>query len=202
MPLTDSYGQGVSYPTLTDKPNAQTLGQGIVDAVVPKLAMRFASATVRGATISAPKAGMVSWLIAEKRFEVYDGSGWTVVSAGAQPWRTPTLRSGYSADGNDNGVPQYRIINEFGEQTVVWKGGLNVPYTGGAPNSGGNFLSASLPAAARPGSRRTVTAACSAVSSDSLSVKIDFNTDGGVAIVTQTGVQPPWVSLNNIRYSL
>lgn len=76
MPITDSYGQNVSYPTLADKPNAQSLGQGIVDGLTPKVIMTFASAVVRGATISAPKAGMVSWLADVGRLEFYDGVAW------------------------------------------------------------------------------------------------------------------------------
>lgn len=76
MPITDSYGQNITYPTLADKPNAQTLGQGIVDGLTPKVIMNFASAVVRGATITSPKAGMVTWLVDVARLEFYDGTAW------------------------------------------------------------------------------------------------------------------------------
>lgn len=76
MPLTDSYGQGVQYPTLTDKPNAQTLGQGIVEALTPKALMSFASGVIRGATIKKPIQGMMTWLQDVGRFEYFNGSSW------------------------------------------------------------------------------------------------------------------------------
>ncbi len=85
MPLTDSYGQNVQYPTLTDKPNAQSLSEGLVTGIVPKVVMQFASATVRGATITKPVAGMVTWLKDVKRLEVYDGSGSNVLNFNQLP---------------------------------------------------------------------------------------------------------------------
>jgi hypothetical protein len=117
-------------------------------------------------------------------------------------WTTPGLASGYTADGNGNGTPQYRVINLLGTQFVQWRGGMNVTYTSGSPNNSGMPFSANLPASARPASRRSITVACSAASSSSLSIKLDFNTDGSVSLVNTTGVTPPWASLNNIMYSL
>lgn len=202
MATVDAYGQTVSITELTDAPNANSLAAGIVTPLVPRSVMRFASASTRNATITSPTGGMVAYLIDTSLFTGYDGTSWVVLAAGTQAWTTPALRSGYTGNGNSNGTPQYRVVNLFGEQVVMWKGGLNVPYSGGSPTSSGNFLNAALPSGARPTALRTVTAACSAVSSDSLSVKVDFKADGTVAIVTQAGVQPPWVSLNNITYSL
>lgn len=80
MPLTDSYGQNVKYPTLTDKPNAQTLGQQIVEGLTPKVVMLFASAVVRGGTVLKPTAGMVTWLHDVGRLEVYNGTAWSRLS--------------------------------------------------------------------------------------------------------------------------
>lgn len=74
--LTDSYGQGVPYPTLLDKPNAQSLGQGIVENLVPRSVLTYPSAAVRGASISAPREGMVSYLADVDRLEFYTGSAW------------------------------------------------------------------------------------------------------------------------------
>ncbi|MFE9886885.1 hypothetical protein [Streptomyces scopuliridis] len=201
MPITDAYGQGFTSLDYGETPDLKVMGEGLL-TMAGQTVMPFASATARNAALTPPKAGMTAFLTDSRLLTVYDGTAWVVVAAGTQSWTTPTLASGYTANGNSNGTPQYRIVNWFGEAVVMWKGGLNVPYSGGAPTNSGNFLSSNLPTAARPTSRRTVTAACSAVSSDSLSVKIDFNGDGAVAIVTQTGVQPPWVSLNNIMYSL
>ena len=199
---TDTYGQGIDTLDYTDKPDLVVLGQSLRDGLTQRSAMRFANATTRDATITAPVAGMIAFLADQHTWTGYDGSAWVALAAGTQAWTTPTLATGYTANGNSNGTPQYRVVNLFGDLVVMWKSGLNVTYSGGSPVNSGNFLASALPSGARPGTLRTVTAACSAVSSNSLSVKIDFKTDGTTTIVTQGGVQPPWVSLNNIMYSL
>jgi hypothetical protein len=143
----------------------------------------------------------------------YNGSGWDtyqkVVSVG---WTQPTLATGYTHDGNLNGNVQYRVVTTSGGTFVEWRGGLGITYSSNALQNGGNFLSAALAAAYRPPSLRTVTVACSASSSSSLSVKIDFKTDGTVLIVGTTTassdsystpvIRPPWLSLNGVRYSV
>jgi len=203
MPLTDSYGQGVTYPTLTDKPNAQTLGQGIVDGLTPKVVMTFASAVVRGATVKKPAAGMVTWLKDVGRLEVYDGSGWVSFGYGTNTWKTISLASGFTANGNNNGTPQYRIVTLFGEDTIMLRGGVNLTYTGTTIKNGGVINSTMLPASARPATLRTVPVACSAASATVTSLKLDIKTTGELTIVG-TGPKdlPPWVSLNGVICSL
>lgn len=202
MPTTDAYGQSIVITAPTDAPDIPATAQNLAAGLVPRSVMRFASASTRNSTLATPVAGMVAFLIDTKLFTGYDGTAWVVLAAGTSVWTTPTLRTGYTGDGNSNGIPQYRIVNLFGELTVMWKGGVNVTYSGGSPVGGGNFLNAALPTGARPTSLRTITAACSANSSTSLSLKIDFAADGTTQIVAQTGVNPPWVSLNNVMYSL
>ena len=205
MPLTDSYGQNVPYPTLTDKPNAQTLGQGIVEGIVPKSVMTFASATVRGATISSPKAGMVSWLQDTKLLEVYDGASWSTVGSGSSIWKKLTLVTKYTHGGNDNGDAEYRVVNLFGERTIMFRGGIAIDYAGStsAPNSG---IFATLPTDVRPSHLRTVTVACSiAGKSDRTAVKLDIRSDTGALQfvgVNGAGNNPSWVSLNGTFCSL
>lgn len=199
---TDAYGQQIDTLDYTDQPDLVVLGETLRDALTPRSAMRFSSSTVRDATITSPVAGMLAYLADVHTWTGYDGTAWVALAAGTQSWTTPTLATGYTGNGNSNGTPQYRVVNLFGDLMVMWKGGLNVTYSDGAPVNSTNFLASALPSAARPPVKRTVTAACSAASSASLSVKIDFNTDGTTSIVTQGGVEPPWVSLNNITYSL
>ena len=135
--------------------------------------------------------------------QVYDPINWLYGQGGDEAaWTTPSLASTYSGDGNGNGTPQYRILTIAGAKFVQWRGGLNVSYTSGSPNNAGDFLASVLPSSARPPSKRTVPAACSANSSTNLAVKIDFSTDGTVTIVIMTGVNPPWISLNGILYSI
>lgn len=199
---TDQWGQGIDTLDYTDKPDLVVLGETLRDGLTQRAVMRFADATTRDATITSPVAGMIAWLTATKVWTGFDGTSWVALAAGTQAWTTPTLATGYSNNINSNGNVQYRLVNLFGDPVVMWRGGLGVTYSGGVPVNSGNFLHDALPSTVRPATKRTVTAACSAVSSESLSVKIDFNADGNLGIVTQSGVQPPWVSLNNVMYSL
>jgi hypothetical protein len=210
MPTSDSYGQGVQIAALTDAPNQQVLAANLASGLVPRSVMRFASASARNATLASPVAGMVAFLTAEKLFTGYDGTAWVVLAAGTSAWTSIPLASGFTHDGNSNGSAQYRIVNLFGELTVMLQGGLNLTYPGspGSISNGGVITSSVLPSAARPGSLRTVAAACSAVTSDSLTLKIDAQPDGHLKIVGTTTttaterITPPWVSLNGLFYSL
>lgn len=92
MPTTDKYGQGVQIASLADPPNAETLASNIANAIVERSAMRFASASTRNATLTAPVAGMQAWLNDTKQLTVYDGTQWLIAvtaTAGMQSW-TPT----------------------------------------------------------------------------------------------------------------
>lgn len=203
MPLTDSYGQGVVYPTLTDKPNAQTLGQGIVEGLTPKVVMTFASAVGRGATIKKPVPGMVTWLKDVGRLEVYDGSAWVAFGYGSNTWRNIGLAVGFVGNGNGNGTPQYRVVNLFGEPSIMLRGGIEINYRNGLIQNNGQINTLALPANARPDARRTVTVACSATTSVVTSLKLDINTNGTLVLVGTGGNNlPPWVSLNGVVCSL
>lgn len=143
----------------------------------------------------------------------YNGSSWdTYQKVITTSWTQPTLATGYTHDGNTNGNVQYRLVTVEGAPWVEWRGGLGITYSSNALQNSGNFLSAALGASYRPPSLRSVTVACSASSSSSLSVKVDFKTDGTVQIVGPTTassdsystpvIRPPWLSLNNVRYSV
>lgn len=200
---TDSYGQDITIPALTDTPSIATIGTAM-DETVGQTVMRFASASERNATITSPVAGMQAWLDTEKLWTGYDGTQWTVMAAGASAWTTISLASGYTGNGNSNGTPQYRLVNFFGELSVQLRGGLNLTYPGGSIANGSVFTASALPTAARPSTLRTTPAACSAASSTVVSLKIDAQTGGNLLVVgtNSTTDQPPWVSLNGIMYSL
>ncbi|MFE2578856.1 hypothetical protein [Streptomyces sp. NPDC059378] len=135
---------------------------------------------------------------------VWDYLGQGVLFDLQKDWTTPALASGFTGNGNSNGTVQYRVINVLGTAFVQWRGGLNITYSGGAIANGGSPLSAPLPVIARPSTRCTLAAACSATSSSALSLKIDFNTSGSVDVVgtNTTTINPPWVSFNGLMYSL
>ncbi|MBA0054303.1 hypothetical protein E0L36_26660 [Streptomyces sp. AJS327] len=209
MPLFDTRGQQIPYPVLTDKPNAQTAFQNLVEASVPKMVMTFASASVRGATIPDPTAGMVCWLADVKRLEVYDGGAWVAFSTGTSAWTNIPLVSGYSspnnADDNQQGPVQYRVVNLSGVDALMFRGGMHVRYVGGTeannvgslPN-GGVFTNMTLPSHLWPAYRRTIPVACSAVRTTTTTAKLDVNTNGMLALVGINDLKdsPPWVSLN------
>lgn len=207
MPSPDGWGQDIQLWQMTDAPDIPAAIKAVADGVIPRSVLRFASASERGATLVgtySPVEGMMAWLQDQNLLTLYDGTAWTVVAAGSQAWTSPALATGYTNNGNSNGTVRWRKVNLFGEDAIMWSGGLNVTYTGGGSNpaNDGMFLSAAMPSGARPSSRRTVTAACSGVNSDQLSMKIDFNTDGNIQIVASGGAEPPWISLNNVMYTL
>lgn len=76
MPGTDSYQQNVPYPKLSDTPNVETALQTLVNAGVVLSNMRFPNTATRNAVITHPVAGMETWLVAENRKEIYDGTTW------------------------------------------------------------------------------------------------------------------------------
>ena|SRR5688500_16850884 len=92
-------------------------------------------------------------------------------------WTKATLAAG-SHDGNSNGDIRYRRILDHGSWKMQWQGGWNV--------SGASVMITALPAEYRPSSRRTIIIARNAFQLND--VKVDFDTDGSVAIfgVTNT----------------
>jgi hypothetical protein len=143
----------------------------------------------------------------------WNGSSWdTFQKVVATAWTTPSLATGFTHDGNSNGNVQYRLVTIDGTQYVEWRGGLGITYASNSIQNSGNFLNTPLAAAFRPPSLRSLTAACSATASSSLSLKVDFRTDGTAAVVGTTTatsdtystpvIRPPWVSLNGLRYAL
>lgn len=78
MPTPDAYGQGVGLWSMTDAPSIPDAVKLLSDGVIPRGVMRFASATARGADIDQPVEGMASYLLDVNRFEIFDGTSWTV----------------------------------------------------------------------------------------------------------------------------
>lgn len=76
---TDDYGQGITLMSLSDAPSIPKAIADLAAGTVPRGVMRFASASARGATLAganAPVEGMASWLVAEKRLDIFDGTAW------------------------------------------------------------------------------------------------------------------------------
>ncbi|AWT42548.1 MULTISPECIES: hypothetical protein [Streptomyces] len=206
MPTTDTFGQGFTALDYGDVPDLKVMGDGLLK-IAGQTVMRFATATARNATLTAPVAGMTAWLNSEKQLTVYDGTAWVAIASGTQAWTTVPLVAGFSHNGNNNGTFQYRLVNLFGEQTLMFRGGLNVTYSGTTIPNSGIVNSSALPAAARPTSLRTVVIPCSDASSARITLKLDVQTDGFLKVIG-TGAQPegtvtpPWIGFNGTFVSL
>jgi hypothetical protein len=127
-------------------------------------------------------------------------------------WTKVTLATGFGHDGNSNGDVRYRVIVLAGTVFMQWRGGVNITYASNAIQNSGDILATPLPAALRPAGTRSVAAACSAVGSSSLALKIDARTDGQIRIVGTTSsttdtysnpiIRPSWVAITGMQYPL
>ncbi|MFG3585144.1 hypothetical protein [Streptomyces sp. NPDC047990] len=203
MSTTDTYGQSISLMSLEDAPSIPKAIADLSAGVIPRSVMRFASATTRGATITSPVAGMMAWLNDVALLTVYDGSAWVVVAAGTRAWTTVDLASGWAQNGNAQGNLQYRVVNLFGENTIMLRGGISrASYPGTMPDhfTINNTL---LPTAARPATLRTIVVPCSDVGSDRIALKLDIATNGELNLFgTSNTAKPAWVGFNGCFASL
>lgn len=128
-------------------------------------------------------------------------------------WTTPALGTGYTqgnttSTGNFNGPIRYRKINSHGTWFMEWDGAAD--RANGAQVA--NILSTALPVSLRPAARasfvipRNSTAITGIAASTSVvhSLKVDFDMDGTVSLISATAgdVETNWLSLKGIRYPL
>ncbi|WP_432053759.1 hypothetical protein [Streptomyces sp. bgisy022] len=206
MPTPDKWGQGIGLWQMTDAPSIPDAVKAVADGVIPRGVLRFASAAARGGTLVgdyAPVDGMLTWLDDVKRLELRSGGVWSVIAVGNRAWTTIGLTSGWSHNGNDNGTLQYRLVNLFGEDTLMFRGAIGrSSYPGTVPGQW-TLTSSALPSAARPATMRTFLVACSDSQSDRLALKVDLRTDGHIVLLgTSATAKPPWVSFNGTFVSL
>lgn len=203
MPGSDDYGQSVPWVDNGDSPDLRVGTKGIVDALTPRSVMRFADAAERNATILTPQAGMVAFLTAEKLFTGYDGSAWVVMAAGSQQWTTVSLASGWTHNGNNNGNFQYRLVNLFGADTLMFRGAIGRSSYPSSPPGDYVITGTPLPTTYQPLTLRTINVPCSDVSSERIALKLDIRTDGHLQIFgTGSSVKPPWIGFNGCFVSL
>ena len=101
MPTQDDYAQDIDLISLTAAPDIPKAITDLAAGVIPRSVMRFASASARGATLTAPVEGMPTWLQDVNRLEVYDGSAWVT-----PPQTLTSTTSGLS-------VPSGFSLNDF-----------------------------------------------------------------------------------------
>ena len=145
MTAPDKYGQGVAVWQMTDPPSIPDAAQALADGIIPRTVMRFASASTRGATLTAPEEGMSTWVKDSKRFEVYNGSTWVT----PEPSLATTTTGLSAASG-------FSVLDFFGHrQGKVVVLDMYLARTGStiAANDGGNIadtVCATVPSAWRP----------------------------------------------------
>lgn len=206
MPSADPWGQGVGLWQMTDAPDIPAAIKAVADGVIPRSVLRFASASVRGATLVgdyAPVDGMLTWLDDVERLELRVSGAWSVVAVGSRVWSTIGPASGWSHNGNSNGTFQYRLLNIAGEESLQFRGALGRSSYPTSPPSSYVVNNVALPASVRPSTLRTVLIPCSDVTSDRIALKLDIKTDGYLEVFGfSSTVKPPWIGFNGVTVSL
>ncbi|MEU9400535.1 hypothetical protein [Streptomyces sp. NPDC048242] len=144
----------------------------------------------------------------------WNGGSWdTYQKVENVPWVLPALGTGYTtgdngSNGNANGPVRYRTYSDRGTPYMEWDGGMSRVEGAQALN----ILNAALSAGLRPAFRASFVQARNATNISGVSnstnvvhsVKMDFNTDGTVSLVTQDAgsTGSVWISLRGIRYPL
>lgn len=179
------------------------VGTGTVtaDGIIARCMETYANPIV-GDLIRIDQASNGNW-VAMGRLATTNGVAWT----------TPTLGTGYTqgnttTTGNSNGPIRYRRINIQGAWFMEWDGGAD--RANGAQTA--NLLSTTLAVGLRPVRKasfviaRNATAITGVAASTSVvhSLKVDFNQDGTVTLISATAgdTETNWLSLKGIRYPL
>jgi hypothetical protein len=203
VPTTDDYGQGVQIASLTDAPDAEKLAKSIVNAIAQRSVLRFTSASARGATLTSPVEGMLTWLQDVNRLDLYDGTTWVAVSVGRSSWTTITPESPWTQNGNNNGNLQYRLLNISGEESLQFRGALGRASYPTSPAGSYVVNNTALPSIVRPSTLRTVLIPCSDTSSDRIALKLDVRVDGYLEVFGfSSSAKPPWIGFNGVTVSL
>lgn len=90
MPTTPL--QALPYPALSDAANGPVAFQNLATAAEKKLVQVYADAADRTAKVTAPTAGMVTWLTAPGRMDFYNGTAWVPWSFAAG-WPAASLKA-------------------------------------------------------------------------------------------------------------
>lgn len=203
MTAPDQWGQGIALWQMTDPPSIPDAIKALADGVIPRGVLRFASASARGATLTAPVEGMLTWLQDVNRLDVWDSTAWVAVSVGQSTWKTITPESPWTQNGNSNGTFQYRLLNISGEESLQFRGALGRASYPSSPADSYVVNNTALPSAVRPSTLRTVLIPCSDTSSERIALKLDVKTDGYLEVFGfSSSVKPPWIGFNGVTVSL
>ncbi|MPY47171.1 hypothetical protein [Streptomyces acidicola] len=203
MPTTDTYGQNISLAALTDAPDVPRAIADLAAGVIPRGTLRYASASARGATLTSPVDGMLTYLQDVQRLDARINGAWVALSVGTSSWTTIGLSSPFTQNGNSNGTLQYRLLNIAGEESLQFRGAIGRSSWPTTPAGSYVINNTALPSGVRPQTLRTVLIPCSDVSSDRIALKLDVQTDGYLQVFgTGSTVKPPWIGFNGVTVSL
>ncbi|MET7939642.1 hypothetical protein [Streptomyces sp. NPDC005302] len=201
MPKNDSYSQGVQTPVLGDSPDIEVALSTLAAGIVPKTIMRFADANARAAALTGttkPVPGMVTYLIAEDRYDGRMGDGtWQALTPGN--WQPITTNTGVAAQ---SGSPGYRVING-----IVHLRGRFRRTNNGQFATGTDWSIATLPSAIRPETDQYWVTPVE-IGAGIYYGRTQLNYDTGLIIVqtppgaTSTSNGLHWTGIDGLSYSL
>jgi len=124
----------------------------------------------------------------------WDGTTWQPLEPSVG-WTAVTLASGFSNNGNAQGIVRYRRITIAGVPFLQLRGGVSWATSGSIPNSG-NLLASVLPAGYRPAALTSLPIAAGGVD-----IKLDAQTSGQLRLISSSGVTT-WAALSGVQYPL
>ncbi|CAG6392785.1 hypothetical protein NMG29_06690 [Streptomyces cocklensis] len=198
---TDKWGQGVSYLDRSDKPDLTLMGQNLADGLAGRSVMRFADTATRASIITAPVAGMVTWVGDAARLEWYTGSAWLPIGTDREtmPW-TDLQSLGSWGPGFSAGVPAPRMQKtvEAGG-TEVWKYEGHIAVASLTPGTGGIATAITFNTGYRPAVERGFMTYATSAGAYAAFTALKANGQLQVAVPTAAGSGTTSVSLDGVR---
>ncbi|MET9126905.1 hypothetical protein [Streptomyces sp. NPDC004528] len=206
MPKNDAYSQGIQTPVLGDAPDIEVATQTMVGGIVPKLVMRFADANARAAALTGatkPVAGMITYLIAEDRWEGRQADGsWLMLSDGT--WQPLTFKTGWTAHA---GSPGWRKKAGGG---IELRGRIRRSNSGNLDDSGLAVPFASIPTAVAPAAYRMFQIPAKRITVSGVTRaggRLEVTTDGTLQAMIDAGGgtgnsgDPAWFGIDGVMFS-
>lgn len=206
MPKNDNWGQNTQYPVLSDAPDLEIAFSTLVNGLVPRVVMRFKDANARAAALTGatkPVPGMITYLIAEDRWEGRQGDGtWLLLSDG--PWQPLTFKSGYAAH---SGSPGWRKKAGGG---IELRGRIKRTNGGPLTDNGDLVPFASIPGSVAPAAYRYFQVPAKRITVSGITrfdARVEVTTDGTLQYTVANGggvgtaADPGWIAIDGIQFS-